>query len=378
MRGYKVRLFPTKEQEELIYKHIGCCRFIWNWALETQIKHYKETREHYSDFDLIKMITLLKKQEEYSWLNEVGSGSLQTICRDLGRAYRNFFDNGLGFPNFKSKKKGKMSYPLTNFRFYFTDEFVQIAKLGKVKYKTDYKISLGKEVKFYNIKISLINNKWILSVNYECENQAVKLTDNVAGVDLGVKELAVVAYGNKNENNCLVFKNINKSTKMKKIQKKLKRLQRKVSRKYTTNGSYEKSSNILKTEKQIRELYYHIANIRKNYIHQITHSLVELLPYKVVMEDLNVSGMMKNKHLSKAIGEQNFYEFIRQMKYKCEEKGIEFVQVDRFFPSSKTCSACGCIKSDLKLSDRTFICEHCGNVIDRDYNAAMNLMQYAC
>lgn len=375
-KTYKVRLFPTKEQEELIYKHIGCCRFIWNWALETQENHYKETKKHYTAFDLINMVTLLKNQEKFSWLNEVSGKSLGVVCRDLDKAYKRFFNKISKFPKFKSKKKSKMSYPVRQDYLYFTEEFVQIEKLKKVKYKTNYRIPLGKETKFYNPSISLVNNKWILTVGYECENQTFELTDKVIGIDLGVKELAVVAYGNKNDNDCLVFKNINKSTKMKKLQKKLKRLQRKVSRKYTTNKSFEKTSNIIKTEKQIKELYFYIANIRHDYIHQTTHTLVGLLPYRVVMEDLNVSGVIKNKHLSRTISEQNFYEFIRQMKYKCAEKGIEFIQVDRFFPSSKTCSSCGCIKSDLKLSDRTFICEHCGNVIDRDYNAAINLMQY--
>lgn len=377
IRTYKVRIFPTKEQEELIYKHIGCCRFIWNWALENEIKYYEKTKGYYSAFDLIKMLTPLKKQEKYSWLNEVSNGSLKVICRDLDKAYKQFFKNKSNYPKFKRKKNDRISYPVCQERFYFTKDFAQIQKIGKIEYKTNYQVPLGKDAKFYNPRISLINNKWILTVNYECENQTFDLTDKVIGIDLGVKELAVVAYGNKNNNDCLFFKNINKSTKMKKLQKKLKRLQRKVSRKYVTNKSFEKTFNILKTEKQIKELYYHIANIRKNYIHQTTHTLIGLLPYKIVMEDLNISGMMKNKHLSKAISEQNFYEFIRQMKYKCEEKGIEFIQVDRFFPSSKTCSSCGCIKSDLKLSDRTFICEHCGNVIDRDYNAAINLMQYA-
>lgn len=378
IRTYKIRLYPTKEQEELMYKHINTCRFIWNWALETQIKYYKETNNHYSTFHLMKALTLLKKQKEYSWLNEVSSTSLRIVCDDLNKAYDNFFNFNFGFPKFKSKKKSKLSYPVRQDYLYFTNEFVQIEKLKKIKYKTNYQVPLGKEVKFYNSRISLTNNKWILTVGYECENQAIELTDKVIGIDLGVKELAVIAYGNENGNNCLTFKNINKSIEMKKLQKKIKRLQRQQFRKYVTNKSFEKTSNILKTEKQITELYYHIANIRKNYIHQTTHSLVELLPCKVIMENLNVSGMLKNKHLSRAIREQNFYEFIRQMKYKCEEKGIEFIQVDRFYPSSKTCSKCGCIKSDLKLSDRTFICECCGNMIDRDYNAAINLMQYAC
>ena len=234
--------------------------------------------------------------------------------------------------------------------------------------------------KFSNPRICYENNKWILSFGIECNNQAFELNDFSIGIDLGIKETAVVSFEDKS----LIFKNINKTKRVKNLKRKLKHLQRKVSRKYHTNNknnTYEckwfKSNNILKTEEQIRKIYAKISNIRKNYNHQTTHKLVSLLPKRVVMEDLNISGMMKNRHLSKAIQEQCFYEFIRQMKYKCEWLGIEFIQADRFYPSSKTCNHCGNIKKDLKLSDRTYICEHCGFTIDRDLNAAMNLANYS-
>jgi len=206
----------------------------------------------------------------------------------------------------------------------------------------------------------------------ECNNQAQILTDNSIGIDLGIKDLAIVSYGNEFK----VFKNINKTKRVKKIKKQLKHAQKIVSKKYHTNKSWEKSNNILKAEKRVKQLYNKLSNIRKNYIHQITRELINLLPYRIVMEDLNVRGMMKNKHLSKAIQEQCFHEFKRQMKYKCEEYGIEFIQVNRFYPSSKTCSNCNSIKKDLKLSDRVFICPECGFEIDRDKNASLNLMNY--
>ena len=167
---------------------------------------------------------------------------------------------------------------------------------------------------------------------------------------------------------------------MRELTKRIERLQRSISRKYEANrigNRFVKTNNIVRAEERLRKLQARKANIRQNYLHQTTHQLVSMLPYRVVMEDLNVSGMMKNRHLSKAIAEQGFYEFIRQMRYKCEWNGIEFVQADRFYPSSKTCSCCGCIKKNLKLSDRTFICDDCGVVIDRDYNAAINLSRYA-
>lgn len=371
IKTYKIRLLPTKEQEQSMWKHIGCCRFVWNWGLDVQKQEYAKNGKKLSCFDLIKRLTPLKREEEYAWLNEVSMSSLQIILRDLDKAYANFFGSA-GFPKFKSRKKSKSSYPIINNRTYFDEKVVTIPKLGKVKYKTNYNIPLGKEIKLYNPRISHINNKWILTVGIDCENQAVELTDKSMGIDLGVKDLCNIAFGNEN----IVVKNVNKTSIMKKKQKKLKRLQCKVSRKYRQNGSYEKTSNILKLEAQIKELYYHTSMIRQNHIHQTTHMLVTLKPKKVVMEDLNISGMMKNKHLSKAIQEQCFYEFIRQMKYKCEWNGIEFTQVDRFYPSSKTCSCCGTIKSDLKLSDRIYNCPDCGLSIDRDYNAAINLMKY--
>ena len=178
----------------------------------------------------------------------------------------------------------------------------------------------------------------------------------------------------------MVFKNINKTRRIKNLKSKLKHLQRSVSRKYETNkqgSKYIKTNNIIKLEKEIALINKKLADIRNNHIYQSINTILKEKPYRVIMEDLNISGMMKNKHLSKAIQEQCFYKFISTMKYKCEWLGIEFIQADRFYPSSKTCSCCGHIKKDLKLSDRTYICDNCGLEIDRDYNASINLMNYS-
>lgn len=372
MKTYKIRLLPTKEQEELMWKHVNACRFIWNWGLATQIESYKNTKKKINGFALIKMLTSLKKEEQFVWLNEVNNASLQNVLKDLEQAYANFFSgHGFGHPKFKSKKRARPVFPTRAERVYFKNDFVAIPTIGKMKYKTNYHVP-KQSTKFYNARISFINNKWILRISLECENQTPKLTNDNMGIDLGVKELCHVAVGG----NHLIVKNINKSKSIKRKQKKLKRLQRQISRKYCQNGNYNKTNNILKVEKQIRELYYHIACIRANYIHQTTHALISRLPRRVVMENLNISGMMENKNLAKAIQEQCFYEFRRQIQYKCEWNGIEFVLADRFYPSSKTCSCCGNIKKDLKLSDRTYRCFECGLVIDRDYNAAINLMKY--
>lgn len=233
----------------------------------------------------------------------------------------------------------------------------------------------GTGQKFSNPRVSFINYKWILSFGMECGNQAPRLTDKPMGIDLGVKDLAIAEFDGER----LVYHNINKSRKVRMLNQKLKRVQRNISRKYEANRSgnrYIKTRNIECEEAKLRKFYTRITNIRTNYIHQTTHELISKRPCRVVMEDLNVTGMMKNRHLSKAIGEQCFNEFIRQMKYKCEWNGIEFVEVGRFYPSSKMCSNCGGIKHDLKLSDRVYRCESCGAVIDRDYNAAINLSRY--
>ena len=375
IKSFKIRIYPTKAQEELIWKHIGSCRYIWNWMLAKQEELYAAGEKHLSDFDMIRLITPLKNDGEHEWLYEVSNASLQIVCRDLQKAYKCFFKKLSGFPKFKSRKRSKLSYPVYANRFYFVDNnMVQIQKLGKVRYKTDFNLPLDKEHKFSNPRITNRNGKWLLSFGMECENQTPKLTDMSMGIDLGIKDLAIAEC-----NGQIVFHNINKSKKMKELCKKQKHLQRSISRKYEDNKQcqkYIKTKNIERLENKLRKLYCHISNIRQNYIHQCTHALVSLLPSRGVMEDLNITGMMKNRHLARAIQEQCLYEFIRQMRYKCECNGIEFIQADRFYPSSKTCSCCGNIKRDLKLSDRTYKCDICGLTIDRDYNAAINLSKY--
>lgn len=372
IRSYKIRLIPTVEQEQLMWKHIGCCRFVWNWMLDHQIKLHEQGEKHLSAFSMMNLLSPLKNDGEHNWLYDVSNASLQTVCKDLASAYDGFFKKRSGFPKFKSRKRSKRAFPLRCDAIYFKNGMVRITKIGSIKFQTNYQIPDGKEVKFSNPRISFVNRKWILSFSMECENQAHILTDTPMGIDLGIKETAVVAFGDEK----IVFHNINKSKEVRRQEQRLKHLQRNVSRKYDAHKSFEKTSNIIKAEDKVKRANYRLSCIRQNYIHQCTHALVELLPYVVVMEDLNVSGMMKNRHLSKSIQNQCFYEFIRQMKYKCEWSGIQFVQVNRFYPSSKTCSVCGAVKHDLKLSERTYVCPECGAVIDRDYNAAINLMKY--
>ena len=370
-KTHKIRLLPTKEQEQLMWRHVGACRFIWNWALNKQNEEYQKTKKKISLNVLMGLLTELKHQNDTLWLNEIDSACLQTTLRNLEKSYKRFFQ-GQGHPKFKSKKKSKPSYPIRNNRTYFENNTIKIPKLGKVKCQTNYSLP-DKDTKLYNPRICYINNKWILTVAIESETQAIKLTDKTMGIDLGIKELCVVAFGN----NKIVVPNINKTKDIIKKEKKLKRLQRKVARKYRVNKSYDKSNNILKVEEQLREMHYHLTCKRNDYIHKTTHMLISQNPKKVVMENLAVENMMKNKNLINGLRKQKLAEFRRQMQYKCEWNGIEFILADRFYPSSKTCSNCGNIKKDLKLSDRTYVCPECGLVIDRDYNAAINLMKYA-
>lgn len=373
-KSLKIRLLPTKEQEDKMWEHIHASRFIWNYMIALQEYRYENGLNYLSHFDMNKQLTLLKKEEQYTWLNNVSCSSLQKVCGDVNTAYQKFFQKIARHPKFKTRKKSKPIFPLSDSigKTYFTHDYIHIQNIGKVKYKTNYIIPVGKDKKMINPRVSNINGKWIITVGFEYEKQVFNHNGKM-GIDLGVKDLAIVSYnGNK-----IVFPNINKSKHVKNLESKLTFLQHKVSRKYNTNNSYEKTKAIEKIESKIKDIYNRISNIRLNYIHQCTHKLVSILPEQIVMEDLNITGMMRNKYLSKAIQGQCFYEFIRQMKYKCEWNGIRFLQVNRFYPSSKTCSCCGNIKKDLKLSDRIYYCNKCGLIIDRDYNAAINLMNYS-
>ncbi|MGL5623146.1 RNA-guided endonuclease InsQ/TnpB family protein [Cetobacterium sp.] len=363
----KIRLKPDKTQESLLCKSTGTARFIYNWTLGRQKENYENGGKFISDNDLRKEITQLKKTE-LSWLSEVSNNVAKQAVKDACNSYKSFFKNQTGFPKFKSKKKAKPSFYNDTSKLKVKEFSVLIEKVGWVKTAEQVPI----DVKYTNPRISFDGKYWYIAVGIEKQNNTLELNDASLGIDLGVKDLAVTSDGK-------VYKNINKKKNIKKLKKKLKRLQKQVSRKYEksreVNNRYEKSQNIVKLEKKIRLVHRRISNIRNNNLHQITNEIVKTKPSRIVMEDLNVKGMMKNKHLSKAIAEQNFYKFITYMKYKAEFNGIEFIQVPRFYPSSKTCSKCGTIKKDLKLSDRVFKCE-CGHIMDRDLNASINLSNY--
>ncbi|MPM26835.1 IS607 family transposase ISCbo9 [bioreactor metagenome] len=371
IKSIKIRLIPTLEQEILMFKSVGVARFAYNWGLNRYNELLSLNEKPSKEIIKKEFNNTIKKQEEYKWLYEVGSQTISQVFSDLNNAFSNFYKKRARYPKFKSKRKSRQSFYVRYDALKFEDGKVNLEKIGKVKYKTNYNIpNLNKYV---NPRCSFDGKYWYLSFGFEHDENQVELNDISVGIDLGIKDLVTVSHINS------PIKNINKSSKVRKLKKKLKRLQRQVSRKYEENkcgNKFVKTNNIIKLEKQIKLLYRKLSNIRKNHIHQATNKIIKLYPYKVVMEDLNVSGMMKNKHLSKAIAEQCFYEFIRQMKYKCEFNQIEFIQANRFFPSSKKCSCCGKIKRNLKLKDRVYKCDKCGFILDRDKNASINLSNY--
>ena len=375
IKSYKVRLEPNKQQEKQMFFQSGCARHIYNWTLAFQKERYEKGEKFISAMGMSKYLTAYKKQEGNEWLKDCDSIVLVTAYTDACTAFKNFFrevkkGNVKSYPRFKSKNKTTPAFAPNYQAIKISENQVKLPKIGIVKLSRKNYIPIVK--KYSNPRVTYDGLHWYISVGVEQEDYKPELNPTVLGVDLGVKDLAIVSDGT-------VYKNINKTAEMKKLEKKLKRLQRQVSKKYDMNKDgkvYHKTNNIIKLEKQILKLQHRIRDIRNNYRHTMTHQLVEKKPQKIVIEDLNVKGMMKNKHLSDAIGKQGFFEIQRQLQYKTQEYGIELVIADRWYPSSKTCSRCGNVKQDLKLKDRVYICSKCGLEIDRDLNAAINLSQY--
>ncbi len=380
IRTIKIMLLPNNKQKTKLFECAGVSRFAHNWTIARQKENYENGGKFLSNYDLRKEFTKLKQLPEYSWLNNYSCQIQAQAIKDACEAYMKFFKGQSGYPKFKSRKKSKPSFYIRCNTLQFSESHAKLEKLTNSRKRNKQKFNWIKlaekgkvqtNCKYYNPRATYDGLNWWLSVGIEYPNYEEMPTNKGVGIDLGVKDLAITSEGN-------FYKNINKTSQVKKLEKKKKRLQRKVSRKYEKNkkgGSYCKTNNIVKLEKQILKLNKRLTNIRTNYIHQTTTEIIKRKPSFIVMENLNVIGMLKNKHLSKAIQEQKFYEFKRQIEYKSAWNNIKFIQADRFYPSSKLCSCCGNIKKNLKLSDRIYSCE-CGNVIDRDLNAAINLENY--
>jgi len=367
----KVRLEPNNKQLSRLFQSAGVARWAYNWTLAKQEENYKNGGKFIKDKDLRKELTQLKKTEDLKWLNDYSNNITKQAVKDACEAYYKFFKKLSDKPKFKSRKKSPPKFYQDTEKIKFKDGKVRLEKIGWVRLSE--KDRIPENSKYANPRVKFDGVHWYVSVGIEAEKAIVDLTNESVGIDVGIKDLAVTS--NIDE----PFKNINKTKKVRKLEKKLRRLQRKVSNKYEKNKegrSYVKTSNIIKLEKNIRKLHKRLDNIRTDNRHKVTTEIVKTKPSRIVMENLNISGMIKNKHLSKSVAQQGLYEFKQMMQYKCQRNGIEFVEADKWYPSSKTCSVCGHVKTKLSLSERIFECECCGAEIDRDKNASINLSRY--
>ena len=380
IKTIKVMLIPNNKQTTKLFQYAGTARFAYNWALAREQENHENGGKFISNNDLRKEFTALKHTDEYAWLNNVSNNVTKQAIKDACESYKRFFKGLSKFPKYKSKKKSKPSFFQDPIKIKFTDTHVKVEGFAISKKANKQKLNhirlaehnrIPMDCKYYNPRITFDGINWWISVGIDTDECKNKLNKSGIGIDLGIKDLAICSDGN-------TYKNINKSQIVKKLERRKRRLQRSISRSYEKNkkkGKYCKTNNVIKKERLLLKVNHRLSNIRNDYLHQTTTEIVNRKPRFICIEDLNVSGMMKNKHLSKAVQCQGFYEFHRQLEYKCKDKGIQLIVADRFYPSSKLCSCCGNIKKDLKLSDRIYKCD-CGNVIDRDFQAALNLKAY--
>ena len=378
LKSFKTEINPTEEQKVKIRKTIGTCRYIYNFYLAHNKELYDKGEKFMSgkSFSVWLNNEYLPQNPDKLWIKEVSSKSVKRSIENGCIAFTRFFKHQSAFPNFKKKGKSdvKMYFVKNNPKDCRCERHrINIPSLGWVRIKEKGYILTTKDG--YAIKsghVSIKADRYYVSVLVEIPNNKIANNSNEGiGIDLGLKDFAIVSNGK-------TYKNINKSAKLKKLEKQLIKEQRSLSRKYENlkKGESTQKTNIQKQRLKVQKLHHRIDNIRTDYINKTIAEIVKTKPSYITIEDLKVSGMMKNRHLSKAVASQKFYEFRIKLQAKCKENGIELRVVDRWFPSSKTCHCCGAVKKDLKLSDRIFKCS-CGYVEDRDFNAALNLRDAA-
>lgn len=373
-RGFKTELDPTPEQYVLFCQCAGAARFAYNYGLARKQEARKAGQKSPTAIDLQKELTA-RKHADLPWLEDLSKWVVQNALRDLDNAFKHFFrkvalkkegkwKGKCGYPRFKSKKRGRGSFRL-DCPIHVYEDAIQLPKIGKVKLKEDgYLPTWGGKVLFATISEQA--GRWFVSIQVLCELPEPEPSQGpVIGVDLGIKTLATFSTGEAIAN----------PKALRTCLKQLRRLSRRHARKKKGSKNREKA------RRRLARLHARIANVRRDSLHKATSSLVaktrlpEERPAVIVLEDLNVSGMLKNRRLSRAIADVGLYEFKRQLQYKAAWSGITLKEVSRWFPSSKTCSSCGVVREDLALSERVFVCLDCGYVADRDYNAAKVLAQ---
>ena len=373
LKSFKTEIKPTQEQIQKINKTIGTCRFMYNFYLAYNKELYEKEEKFMSGkrFSVWLNNEYLPNHPEKLWIKEVSSKSVKKSIENGCTAFTRFFKGQSNFPKFKKKGNSdvKMYFVKNNPNDCACERHrINIPTLGWVKLKEKGYIPTTKQgFVIRSGTVSCKAGRYYVSVLMDIpETEKPQLNEVGLGIDVGIKEFAIVSNGK-------TYKNINKSAKIKKLEKQLHREQRRFSRKYENlkKGASTKK-NIQKQKAKVQKLHHRIDCIRTDYINQCIHEIVKTKPSYITIEDLNVKGMRKNRHLSKAVASQKFYEFRTKLEAKCKEVGIELRMVDRWYPSSKLCHQCGTIKKDLKLSDREYICA-CGYHADRDFNASLNL-----
>ena len=362
LKAIKIRIYPTAEQVDFINKQLGCCRFVYNNCLAFRKDSYQNEHISVSSSEAVKHITSLKKDNE--WLKDVHSKVLQQSVRDMNQAYDNFFKRHKGFPKFKSKHDNRQScrFPKDAFIGVRGNRIDLIKVLKDIHFKcsrNDERYLNRNQDKVKSITLSKEpNGKFYLSVLIDKPLRQVPQSSSMVGLDLGIKDFAVTSDGQVIEN--FHFKKNEES--------RLKRLQRQISKKVVGSKNREKA------RLRFAKLNEKIRNRKLNFLHDVTNHLIDENQV-IVMEDLNVKGMVRNHKLAESISEVNWGEFRRMLTYKAAWHGRQLVFIDRFYPSSKRCNHCGYIYKELTLKDRQWVCPKCGSLIDRDYNAALNILE---
>ena len=365
LKGYKYKLLPNQEQKETLSKYFECVRFIYNWGLERKIKTHKENGKSIGYVQLARELTLLKQQKEFEWLNECSTVAMQQSLRNLEAAFSKFFKKNAKYPKFKSKKRSRDSVKFIScVHFDFINWTVKLPKIGKVdlcKNRTFNQATCKQGIT--TVSRDHCGTYWCVVLIDDLQEMPPKAEvrkDNSVGIDLGIKDYAILSDGRKFSN----------PKHLENTKKKLAHLQKVFARKEKGSKNYEKMR--IKVAKCHRK----IANKRNDSLHNLSSYLVN--NYKTIcLEDLNIQGMQKNHHLARAIHDASWREFTRQLQYKSDWNGGNIIYIGRFEPSSKTCHNCGYINNDLKLSDRKWVCPQCGEHLDRDINAAINIKEIA-
>lgn len=385
-KTYRVKLLPNNKQQGRFFEYAGAARYVYNWVLDREKEQYEIDKTFISAVSLQREYTQLKQQEDKKWLQDINRPVAKQAIKDACGAYEKFFKGQNDFPKKKTKKRTIPSFYQDHCKMQITNTHVKLAlvtgkgkansshaqKICKVKLARKGYIPFGDDIQYYNPKVKYDGINWWLTVGVKIEEPTNNPTNDGIGIDLGIKDLAICSDEN-------TYKNINKTETVRKLEKRKRRLQRSISRKYEKNrvgNKYVKTNNIKRQEKQLLKLNHRLSNIRNNYLHQVTADIIKREPSFIVLEDLNVKGMMKNHHIAKAVQNQGFRRFRELIEYKAERNNIEVVIADRYYPSSKLCNCCGYKKVDLKLKDRTFVCPNCGYTEDRDFNASLNLKLY--